>query len=89
MFHHNSTACDSILGLIFITIIGVENFRKGNLKRGKSPKSYGLSLKDFIKKLYAGYLKMPSILALVKTFLNEVGRFPDPLLLRSPVDKFI
>jgi len=35
-FHHTHAAADSMIGLIFTGIILVENYRKGNLNRGKS-----------------------------------------------------
>ena len=34
MFHHHETACNSIIGLLFIAVIWVQNFWKGNLNRG-------------------------------------------------------
>lgn len=52
VFHHTHNACDAMLGLIFISIIMVENFRHGNLRRGKTKKK--LSLKLFFRELVKG-----------------------------------
>ena len=75
MFHHESTACDSMLGLIFITIIGVENFRKGNLKRGKKPRTHRFSFKDFMNELYSGYKMIASIFVLMKRIMKTQPEF--------------
>jgi len=50
-FHHTNTAADSIIGLIFATIILVENYRRGNLNRGKEKHRSKSSLKLFFRGL--------------------------------------
>lgn len=74
MFCHHSLACDSIVGLIFITIIAIENFRKSYLKRGKYGFVYKLTLKQFFdlfKESYAFVVDFREMLSLI------MGPLPD------------
>lgn len=50
-FHHTSTAADSIIGLIFTAIILVENYRRGNLNRGKEKHRNKSTLKLFFREI--------------------------------------
>jgi hypothetical protein len=75
MFHHNATACDSIIGLIFIMIIAFENYRFGNCCRGDAPRAPLWSFNIWIKELYAGAkIVMRSTLFWLRNFwLVEIG----------------
>lgn len=53
VFHNSASACDAMIGLFFITFISVQNYRKGNLKRGSH--HFCQTLKDFFIAVAAGY----------------------------------
>jgi hypothetical protein len=53
VFHNSASACDAIIGFFFITLISVQNYRKGNLKRGSH--HFCHTLKDFFIAVAAGY----------------------------------
>ena len=76
IFHNHPTALDSIIGLMFVVLIGTENFRKGNLKRGKNPWKSNLTLKEYFRRLYVGYIST-NIFLIVKFFTTVEG----PLIL--------
>ncbi len=52
VFHHTHGASEAMIGLIFIAIIITENYRYGNLRRGKQKnvkKSLKLHFRDLIQ----------------------------------------
>jgi len=49
VFNHTYAACDAMIGLIFLSIIFVENYRRGNLNRGNQ--KYSLTLKLFFNEV--------------------------------------
>jgi hypothetical protein len=54
VFHHSYAASDAMIGLIFISIILVENFRRGNLKRRHHHQSSCQALSLFFRQLVQG-----------------------------------
>ena len=57
VFHNDAEACDSMIGLIFIAIIGISNFRLGNLRRGAR---YVIGkLINFLDSIRASYRAIP------------------------------
>ncbi len=55
MFHHHENACNSIIGIFFISVIWVNNFWKGNLNRGfLGIKTLSETFKKFFEALKKG-----------------------------------
>jgi hypothetical protein len=53
VFHHTAAACDAMIGFIFITIIVVVNYQKGNLRRGG--RTFSKTLKTFFRNMTTGF----------------------------------
>jgi hypothetical protein len=66
IFHHKAAACDAMIGLFFIIVIGVQNYRNGNLNRGC--KRAFQTLREFLVSIAAGYL---ALRAKIWKFLRE------------------
>jgi hypothetical protein len=68
VFHNSASACDAMIGLFFITFISVQNYRKGNLKRGCH--HFYQTLKDFFIAVAAGYRETKrKIMAFLRKYL--------------------
>jgi hypothetical protein len=55
VFHHSHAASDAMVGLIFISVILVENYRRGNLKRGGYRGLGSQSLALFFREIIKGF----------------------------------
>jgi hypothetical protein len=53
IFHHTAAACDAMIGLIFVAVITVQNYRFGNLRRGG--RIARATLREFFIEVASGY----------------------------------
>ena len=72
VFHHTAAACDAMLGLIFMAIIGAVNYRFGNLRRRTKKKHQ--TFKEFIHAIACGYTELKKKLSNhLKDFLKLIS----------------
>lgn len=72
VFHHTAAACDAMIGFIFITIIVVVNYQKGNLSRGG--RIFSKSLKIFFRNMTTGFGRSKKTLSeYLQEYLRATG----------------